>query len=423
MDRSRPVDAALRARAAAVIPGGMYGHESVAMLPAEFPQFFSRARGARLWDVDGNEYIDLMCAYGPNLFGYGDERIDAAYVARLAEGDTMTGPSALFVELAERLVAQIGHASWAMFCKNGTDATAMALRIAREHTRRRKVLVARGAYHGADARFAPLPGGSLPEDRAHLVAFEYGDVASLRAAARAAEGDLAGVLVSPFRHDAFVDQALPTPEFAHAVREVCDGGGGLLVLDEVRAGFRLSRTGSWSHLGVEPDLSAWGKCLANGHPVSALLGSEVARDAATRVYATGSFWFAAAPMAAALATLERIRGTDYLVRTQRPGALLREGLARAGAASGYALRQTGPVQMPQILLDDDADLRRGFAFSAEMIRRGVYLHPWHNNFVCAALTGDDVETVVAAATEAFAAVRAREGTLVPHARVAARLAR
>jgi glutamate-1-semialdehyde 2,1-aminomutase len=421
--RSNPVDAALRARAAAVIPGGMYGHESVAMLPPEFPQFFARAKGARLWDVDGNAYVDLMCAYGPNLLGYADEAIDAAFVSQLAAGDTMTGPSALLVELAERLVAQVDHARWAMFCKNGTDATAMAVRIAREHTRRRTILVARGAYHGSDARFTPLPAGTLPEDRAHVVTFEHGDLASLRAAAKAAEGDLAGVLVSPFRHDAFVDQTLPSREFAHAVREVCDRGGGLLILDEVRAGFRLSRTGSWSHLGVEPDLSAWGKCLANGHPLSALLGGDAARDAASRIYVTGSFWFAAAPMAAALATLGRIRDTDYLERIERAGALLREGLARAAAASGYSLRQTGPVQMPQVLLDDDPDFRRGFAFAGEMVRRGVYLHPWHNNFVCAALADEDLATVESAAAEAFAAVRAREGTLVPHARLAARLAR
>ena len=128
-------------------------------------------------------------------------------------------------------------------------------------------------------------------------------------------------------------------------------------------------------------------------------------------------------MAAALATLARIRDTDYLERIERAGTRLREGLARAAAASGYALRQTGPVQMPQLLLDDDPDFRRGFAFAGEMVRRGVYVHPWHNNFVCAALTDGDVDTVAAAASDAFAAVRRREGTLVPHARLAARLGR
>jgi glutamate-1-semialdehyde 2,1-aminomutase len=419
MTRRTSADAALRERAAAVIPGGMYGHESTALLPAEFPQFFSRAKGARLWDADGNAYIDLMCAYGPNLLGYCDPEVDAAFTTQLAHGDALTGPSPLLVELAEQLTAQVAHAQWAMFCKNGTDATSMAVTVARAHTKRRKILVAKGAYHGAAAWCTPNPIGTLPDDRAHLIPFAYNDIASFERAAREAGEDLAGVLVSPFKHDGFVDQELPTREFAHAVRAVCDRANALLILDEVRGGFRLSRTGSWTHLGVEPDLSAWGKCLANGHPLSALLGSEVARSAASRIYTTGSFWFAAAPMAAALATLRRIRETDYLERTQRLGAQLREGLAKAGAASGYSLRQTGPVQMPQILFEDDPDFRRGFAFSGELIQRGVYLHPWHNNFVCAALTEQDVREVVGAAEEAFAAARRREGTLEPHARVKA----
>jgi glutamate-1-semialdehyde 2,1-aminomutase len=417
MARRRSADAALRERAARVIPGGMYGHESTALLPAEFPQFFARASGARLWDADGNEVLDLMCAYGPNLLGYADPEIDAAFAAQLARGDAMTGPAPLIVELAEQLTAQVAHAQWAMFCKNGTDATSMAVATARAHTRKRKILVASGAYHGAAAWCTPVPVGTLPEDRAHLVQFTYNDVASLERAAREAGADLAGVLVSPFKHDGFVDQELPTPEFACAARAACDRAGALLILDEVRGGFRLSRTGSWTRLGVEPDLSAWGKCLANGHPLSALLGSEVAREAASRLYVTGSFWFAAAPMAAALATLRRIRETDYLERTEKLGAQLREGLAKAAAASGYALRQTGPPQMPQILFADDDDFRRGFALASELIERGVYLHPWHNNFICAALTESDVEQALAAAREAFAAVRRREGTLLPHARL------
>ena len=419
MTRRTQADTALRERAAAVIPGGMYGHESTALLPAEFPQFFARAKGARLWDVDGNEILDLMCAYGPNLLGYADAEIDAAAIAQLAHGDAMTGPSPLIVELAEQLTAQVAHAQWAIFCKNGTDATSMAVATARAHTRKRKILVAKGAYHGAAAWCTPNPIGTLPEDRAHLIAFAYNDLASLERAAREAGEDLAGVLVSPFKHDGFVDQELPTREFAHAARAVCDRAKALLIIDEVRGGFRLSRTGSWTHLGIEPDLSAWGKCLANGHPLSALLGSEVARSAASRIYVTGSFWFAAAPMAAALVTLRRIRETDYLERIQRLGAQLREGLAKAAAAHGYSLRQTGPPQMPQILFADDPDFRRGFAFASELIQRGVYLHPWHNGFVCAALTEEDVAFAVSAAEEAFAAVRKREGTLVPHARVKA----
>src|SRR5260221_14583575 len=107
----------LRERAAAVIPGGMYGPQSTRLLPDDYPQFFSRAKGARLWDADGAELLDFMCAYGPNLIGYGDEAIDKAFVDQLRRGDTMTGPSGVMVELAEAMVGMIAHADWAMFCK------------------------------------------------------------------------------------------------------------------------------------------------------------------------------------------------------------------------------------------------------------------------------------------------------------------
>ena len=149
MDRPNSLDRALRARAEAVIPGGMYGHQAVGLLPDDYPQFFSKAEGAHIWDVDGNRYLDLMCAYGPNLFGYANPQIDAAYVRQLGLGDTLTGPTELMVRLAEELTALVTHASWAMFCKNGTDATTMALMTARAHTRRKTIIRAKGAYHGA----------------------------------------------------------------------------------------------------------------------------------------------------------------------------------------------------------------------------------------------------------------------------------
>jgi glutamate-1-semialdehyde 2,1-aminomutase len=108
-------DRALRERAQAVIPNGMYGHQSAALLPDDYPQFFGKAQGAYLWDVDGNQYIDYMCGYGPNLFGYGHEAINKAYVDQLKLGDAMTGPGAAMVELAEAMTAQVSHADWAMF--------------------------------------------------------------------------------------------------------------------------------------------------------------------------------------------------------------------------------------------------------------------------------------------------------------------
>ena len=413
MTRANSRDRQPRDRAEAVIPGGMYGHQAVGLLPEDYPQFFERGEGAHIWDVDGSRYLDLMCAYGPNLFGYANPQIDAAYVRQLGLGDTLTGPTALMVEMAEAMVAMVSHAAWAMFCKNGTDATSMALTISRAHTRKKTVIRAKGAYHGAAAWCTPRPAGVIETDRAHQIFCDYNDVASLEEAAAQAGDDLACIFAAPFKHDAFIDQAEPDLAYARKAREICDRTGALLVVDDVRAGLRLARDCSWSRIGVEPDLSTWGKCIANGHPISALLGSDKARKAASVIFVTGSFWYQAAPMAAGLETLRLVRDTDYLERITALGRRLRDGLAERAEAAGFALRQTGPVTMPLFLFEDDPDLRKGFCFSSAMLDRGIYVHPWHNMFLCAAMTEADIDQALAAAEGAFAVLKGAAGTLPP----------
>jgi glutamate-1-semialdehyde 2,1-aminomutase len=406
-------DQELRLRAQAVIPGGMYGHQSIAALPDDYPQFFSQGDGAYLWDANGTRYLDLMCAYGPQLFGYAQEAIDAAAIKQMRRGDPLTGPTELMVTLAERMTAMVTHAQWAMFCKNGTDATTMALVTARAHTKRKTVVLAKGAYHGAAPWCTPRPSGTTAEDRANQIFCTYNDVDSLEAAVAYAGGDLAAIFASPFKHDAFVDQAMPDPAYARRARELCDERGALLVVDDVRGGLRMARDCSWSLVGVQPDLSSWGKCIANGHPISALLGSEKAREAAASIFVTGSFWYAGSPMAAALVTLRMVAETDYLERIVHLGRRLREGLDERAVARGFGLRQTGPVQMPLFLFDEDADLRLGFFWSSEMLKRGVYVHPWHNMFLSAAMTEADIDVALNAADGAFSAMKTKRATIKP----------
>ena len=417
MSRPNSRDRALRERAAAVIPGGMYGHQAVGLLPDDYPQFFARGEGAHLWDVDGNRYLDFMCAYGPNLFGYAHPEIDAAYVRQLGLGDTLTGPTELMVRLAEEMVALVSHADWAIFCKNGTDATSMALSTARQHTRRKTIIRAKGAYHGAATWCVNRPAGTIESDQAHQIFCDYNDVASLEAAAAKAGDDLAAIFAAPFKHDAFIDQAEPDLAYARKAREICDRTGALLIVDEVRAGLRLARDLSWSRIGVAPDLSTWGKCLANGHPISIMLGADKARKAATQIYVTGSFWFQAAPMAAALETLRLVRDTDYLERLQTLGDRLADGLRERARAAGFGFRVSGPVQMPLFLFDDDPDLRKGFCWSSEMLNRGVYVHPWHNMFMCAAMTQADIDAALEAAEGAFAVLKRQAPSLEPVAKM------
>ena len=418
----RETDLDLKRRAQRVLPNGVYGHESTLLLPESYPQFFSRAEGAYIWDADGNKYLDYMCAYGPNLLGYADPRVNAVAVEQLSKGDAMTGPSPAMVELAEVMTDMVSHADWAMFCKNGTDATTMAKTIARAQTGKRVILVAAGAYHGAAPWCTPRPDGVIAEDRAHIKTYEYNNIESLEAAVAAAGDDLAGIFAAPFKHDAFIDQALPDPAYAKRARDLCDQTGALLIVDDIRAGFRLARDCSWELIGVRPDLSTWGKSFANGLPISALLGSDRAREGAGSIYATGSFWFSAVPMVAALETLKIIRTSDYLEHMASLGEALRAGLDATASDAGMGFRQTGPVQMPLFLFEDDPDFRIGFAWSEAMLQRGIYVHPWHNMFLCQAMTRDDIDMTVAAAREAFDDVKQARASLQPHPVVSAMFA-
>jgi len=398
------VDGALRGRALRVVPGGMWGHLHANRLPEGYPQFFERAEGCRLWDVDGRSYLDFMCSWGPNLLGHRHPEVEAAAERQARLGDCMNGPAEVMVELAELVVDTVAHADWTQFQKNGTDATTSCATIARAGTGRRKLLVARGAYHGAVPWCSPSVVGVTSEDRAHILYYEFNDVESLRAAAAEAGADLAGVIVSAYRHDLARDQELPTQDFADAARAVCDETGAALILDEVRTGFRLDLAGSWERFGVRPDLAAWSKSIANGHALAAVTGRDWLRQAASQVFVTGSFWCAAVPMAAAVATLTVLRRDGIVARLDAMGTRLRDGIYASAARHGVGLRQSGPVQMPLILFEDDADFAKGNLFCQTALARGVYFHPRHNMFLSAAHGEAEIDEALAAADIALAAV-------------------
>ena len=395
-------DASLLARAQRVVPNGVWGHMATRLIGPGYPQFFARSQGCRVWDVDGNEYVDFMCAWGPNLLGYGHPEIEAAAMAQIRAGDIGNGPTEAMVELAELLVDTLDHADWALFQKNGTDATTTCVTVARAATGRRKILAARGAYHGAVPWCSPSLVGVTAEDRAHLILFDYNDTASLDAAVAAAGDDLAGILLAAFRHDVARDQELPDPAFLAHARAICDRAGAALILDDVRAGFRLDVRGSWAPYGVKPDLAAYSKAIANGWPLAAVAGSEWTREGAGSIFVTGSFWYGAAAMAAAVRTIRILRETDSLAHIEAMGRRLRDGLDAVAARHGFRLRQTGPVQMPMVLFDGDRELQLGNAFCAAALRHGVYLHPRHNMFLCAAHQPADIDRALEAADAAMA---------------------
>lgn len=407
---TRDQDRTLRERAAKVIPGGMYGHLSAQRLSPHYPQFYARVQGARAWDVDGREFVDMMCSFGPMILGYQHEKVERAAAAQRALGDTQPGPGEAMVELAEILTERVDHADWAMFGKNGGDATRLCLSAARSTTGRRHVVAAETAYHGWlewSNQFADgQPGRPDPETFRYV----YNDLDSVRSAAEQADPEqVAAIFVSPFRHDAGHDQELVDHEFAKGVRALCDEIGAALVMDEVRAGFRLHHGNAWEPVGVKPDLSAWSKAIANGYPIAAALGNDRYRDGMEQVFATGSFWYQAVPMAAAVATIRALRDEDAIAAMEAAGTRLREGIASQAKQYSVDVTQTGPVQLPNLSFPGDVEFAKAMAFSGEAAAHGALLHPRHNWFLSSAHTDADIERVLEATDAAFRAVRSQFG--------------
>ena len=389
-------------RARQVIPGGIYGHATPALVaPGASPYYAQRAEGARYWDVDGNEFLDFMCAYGPVVLGYRHAGVDAAAEQQARLGDCLNHPAPVMITLAERLVSLVDFAAWAVFGKNGSDMTTWCVQVAREHTRRKKILCVEGAYHGIGAWCTPGYGGLIDEDRAHVHRFGWNDAESFDGAMRRFGKEVAAVVVTPYHHPLFVPSVLPAPGFLSHLQSECTRHGAVFILDDVRAGFRLHLGGSHRCFGFQPDMSCFSKAMANGYPIAAAVGRAHLRRATERVFLTGSFWNSAVPMAAALATLAALEHEGAIDHIAHVGRALARGLCDAAERRGLEVEVSGPPGCPFLTFRNDRNLFRNQRFAVECLERGVFFHPHHNWFISAAHTRADVDRALEVAGEAF----------------------
>jgi glutamate-1-semialdehyde 2,1-aminomutase len=394
-------------RASQVIPCGIYGHASpAAALPGAFPYYAERAAGSRYWDVDGNEYIDYMCGYGPVILGHQHPEVEEAAARYQHDTLCVNHPSAIMVELAEHLVSLVDFSAWAVFGKNGSDMTTWAIQVAREHTQRRKILKVAGAYHGIDPWCTPGHAGLLDEDRAHVHDFDWNDPESFDRLLKRYRNDIAGVIMTPFHHPVFKPSLMPAHGFWSHIESACRRDGIVLILDDIRAGFRLDLRGSHKCFGFEPDLICFCKAIANGHALSATLGRKQLRIAASKVFLTGSYWNSAPAMAAALTCLRILQRDDVARLLRDSGETLMRGLIDLGRKHGYKLLPSGPPAVPFISFAEDASLRRQQRFCAEVTQRGAFFHPHHNWFMSAAHSAQDLATTLQIADQAFALLAA-----------------
>lgn len=394
-------------RAAAVIPCGIYGHFSPApLIPATaYPFYTEKTAGARFWDVDGNEFIDYMCAYGPMVLGYHHPAVEAAAAQAAADGNCTTGAPPVMVELAEYLVNLITGMDWAFFAKNGGDTTHYAVMIARDATNRKKIIMIKGGYHGV-APWMQAPGhhGLVDTDWENIIRIPWNDIGALERAVAAHPNDIAGFIATPYHIPAFEDSMLPADGYWRAVESICRKNGIILISDDIRHGFRIDMRGSHAFYGFQPDLVCFCKAIANGYPISALMGTDALKNVAARIFYTGSYWFQSQPMAAALATLKELAAIDGPAIMRNIGDKLRDGLVEAGKAHGFDVKITGATAMPYVRITNDESLMTHQQWCAECTRRGAYFTPHHNWFVSTAHTEDDIAKTIDIAADAFAAI-------------------
>jgi glutamate-1-semialdehyde 2,1-aminomutase len=374
-------------RASRVIPGGIYGHASpAATVPGAFPYFAARGEGARYWDVDGNEFIDYMCGFGPILLGYNDPEVNEAARDAQALGDCFNHPTEYAVQLAEKLAQAISGADWVVFGKNGTDMTSWALRVAREYTGKKRIAKEAHAYHGVDPWCVPGFGGLIEEDRSQIDHFRWNDVESLETLVNEKKDEFAAIMVTPFHHPVFDDSALPSAAFVEALNRLSQENDIVLILDDVRCGFRLHPNGSHVRYGLEPDLMCYSKALGNGYSISACAGHGDYKIAASKCFLTGSFWNAAVPMAAALKTIEIAERENLAVELEKRGTQLVEGMLHLGERYGVPLQASGPTAMPYVRVAEDRSFRQQQRLCAAAAEHGLFLHPHHNWFLSLAHT-------------------------------------
>ncbi|HRT82098.1 MAG TPA: aminotransferase class III-fold pyridoxal phosphate-dependent enzyme, partial [Oscillospiraceae bacterium] len=398
-------------RAEKVIPSGVYGHlgpaEGCFIPVSAFPNFAEKAQGAYFWDVDGNRFIDYMCAYGPNVLGYADKDVNNAAFEQAKIADCTTAPSTKMIELAELLVDTVASADWAFFAKNGGDTTTLAIMTARAHTRRKKLIFVNGYYHGV-APWTQKLGypGVLEEDVANNLYVDWNDIEALEKLMDENEGEIAAFIATPYMHGNFKDNELPAVGYWQKVRKLCDDKGIVLIVDDVRCGFRLDIAGSDHHYGFEADLICFCKALANGWSVSALCGKEELKGTVSGITYTGSYWLSAVPFAAAVACINKMKKLNLPEKLRKDGLMLTDGLRAAAANNGFNLIVSGEPALFYLRVDDkDGNLMLHQEWVAECVKRGIYFTNHHNHFMNAAMTEEDIKFTVEVAEEAFKVLR------------------
>jgi len=395
--------------------------------------YLDRGRGGRIWDIDGNEFVDLRMGYGPVILGHGDPRVDDYVNERMRLGVSFSLTTEDEVRATELVCELSGWADMARLTVSGTEATMHTMRLARAHTGRNKIVKFEGQYHGVHdyALISVLPndvgelgdranpvrlawGRGIPEAVAEtVIPAPYNDLEFLRRLFEAEGDDIAAVIVEPVLGNA--QGILPRPGFHEGLRALTEEFGVLLIFDEVKTGFRFAKGGAAEYFGIRPDLASYAKAMGNGYPAAAFAGRrEIMSLLPDKVSHGGTYAGNRVAAAAATRTLEIIRDTDALDTIRRTGERIQDGVHEVANGRGLPHVFTGHPSMFGVMFADQIPTDyRGWAatdhdlydlVAAGMIARGAMpepdsREPW---FMCEAhAEGDTIDRVVTIFEEAL----------------------
>jgi glutamate-1-semialdehyde 2,1-aminomutase len=406
------------------IPGGVNSPVRAFRAVGGTPFFVNRAKGAHLFDLDGNEIVDYVGTWGPAILGHAFPKIIKAIQDAAERGTSFGVPNSLEVRMAQIITRAVPSVQKVRMCNSGTEATMSAIRLARGYTRRDKIIKFDGCYHGhVDSLLVKAGSGALtfghPDSMGvpaaftqHTVVVPFNDPEAVQAAFDANRGQVAGIILEPVPGNAGL--YLPRPGFLEFLRKICSEHGALLIFDEVMTGFRLGFGGAQQRFGITSDLTCFGKIIGGGLPVGAFGGRADIMDQLAPigpVYQAGTLSGNPLAMAAGIAALEELESGSVYKTIEENGALLESGLKEAARAAGVAVQFNRCGSMfcgyftdrPVHNLSDamHSDRTKFSRYFHRMLEQGIYFAPsqFEAGFISAAHTAEDIEKTVSAARE------------------------
>jgi glutamate-1-semialdehyde aminotransferase len=381
-----------------LIPGAILGiRRPYNFVEGEYPIFFKEAKGGKVIDVDGNSYIDMLCAYGPIIIGHQEPEIDNAVIEQInTKGFCMSLTQPIQNELAKLLRKHILCCEKLVLMKMGTDATTAAIRVARAYTKKVKILTC--GYHGWYDAFSEVHGidAGIPEKLYEdFHEFQFNNITEVDQLFKEHKNKVAAVIVNPIHTPGGREVQEPENDFLKTLRNLCSENDALLIYDEIRTGFRVDMGGAQKKYDVIPDLAAFGKAMGNGYPISTLVGKKECMDVLVeKVFLSSTFFPNSLAQVAAIKTIQMLERENVLETIAENGLKFANQVKDYITDSRIPCKFSGAPWMPYITFDPDPNLlyrKLREEFYRQLIRQKVFLQPFHHGYIAYRHTQEDLD--------------------------------